>query len=129
MDTENEARAEVYRSILDLADTVLEGLEHIHRLAGEGNFNKTTVLYADVTTSFHEIKKGLLAHYPQFNGSELEKRMEKVAEQMNFLVLAFEGNEDVRPVEVLQLSLLPAYRRWQESLQENLSEHCRSTYH
>jgi len=129
MSKESEARTEVYRQILDLAGTVLEGLEHIHRLAGEGNFEKTTALYADVTRSFHEIKKGLLAHYRGFNGSDLEMRMEKVAEQMDYLVLAYEGDEAVRPVEVLQLSLMPAYRRWHESLQEALTEQCRSTYH
>jgi len=129
MSEESEARAEIYRQILDLAGTVLEGLEHIHRKAGEGNLEQTRELYADVTASFHEIKKGLLAHYPGFNGSEMEERMQKVAEQLDFLVLAYEGDEAARPVEILQLTLLPAYRRWQESLQEALGEHCRSTYH
>ncbi len=124
-----ENNVDVYRNMLDLAETTLEGLEHINTLIIEGRFEETVVLYTDVTSSVHEMKKALLAIWPDFDERELGIKSEKVIEAMKMMLAAYEGERDARPMEIMQFSLLPAYRRFYKTLQQELGEQCASAYH
>jgi len=45
------------------------------------------------------------------------------------VLAAYEGHKEVRPMEVMQFAMLPAYRRWHNRLQEELLEHCAPKMH
>ena len=119
-----DEKVDIYMRLLELAETTLEGIEHIYDRTMYGCFEDTSGLFTDVADSFHEIKKALLAYMPEYAENELDKISDEVIEGMKMLLLAYEGDQDVRPMVVLQFALLPAFRRWHVELQENLGQIC-----
>ncbi len=119
-----DEKINIFRTILALADTTLEGVEHIHRRTMEGRFEETAALFTDVADSFHEIKRALHVYYPDYTDSALNLIDRKVVKGMQLLLSAYEGDADVRPLVVLQFSLVPGFRRWLEALQEELNGLC-----
>ena len=45
---------------------------------------------------------------------------------MRLMLAAYEGEKDVRPIEILQFSLLPRYRSWQEALRDAMGPYTAS---
>ncbi len=119
----------VYRRVSNLSETTLEGLEHIYNLTMDGRFEETVVLYTDVATSFHEMQMALAVHLPEYEGSEMRKMADDVIAGMKLVLAAYENERDVRPMEVMQFAMLPAYRRWHEELQETLGLICAPSMH
>ncbi len=119
----------VYQNILNLADTTLEGLEHIQAMTNHGRFEDTMLLYTDVADSMHEIQTALAAVMPDYEQSDLQHATKGVVESMQMIMAAFEGDKDVRPMEVMQFAMLPAYQRWHGELQQELLEYCAPSMH
>lgn len=119
----------VYQHILELADTTLEGLKHIQARAMEGRFEDTMELYTDVADSMCQMQTALEAIVPDYEESEISKATAQVVESMQMVLAAYEGDKDVRPMEIMQFAMLPAYRRWHDRLQEELLEECAPKMH
>lgn len=119
----------VYKRILELADTTLEGVEHICAVAAEGSFEETVNLFTDVTECFHEMLNALAAVLDDYEKSELHARSEDVIKAMQQIMTAYEGDKNVDPVEVLHMYILPAYCRWYDELQSRLRESCAPKMH
>ncbi len=119
----------IYQRILDLSETNLEGLKHIQSMAMDGRFEETVTLYTDVANAMCEIQSALEAVYPDYEQSDLKNASERVVESMKLVLAAYEGEKDVRPMEVLQFAMLPTYNRWYDILQEELRETCASQMH
>ena len=119
----------VYQHILELADTTLEGLEHIQARTMEGCFEDTVDLYTDVADSMCQMQTALATVLPDYEESDLNTESDKVVESMQLVLAAYEGDKEVRPMEVMQFAMLPAYRRWHNQLQEELLENCAPQMH
>jgi hypothetical protein len=119
-----DKKINIYKTMLELADTTLEGVEHIHSRTMEKRFDETAELFTDVADSFHEMKKALHCYHPGYGESSLELLSKDVISGMQLLLSAYEGDADVRPMVVLQFSLVPGFRRWHEALQEELNGLC-----
>ncbi len=118
---------DIYKNILELSGTALEGVEHIHERAIMGYFGETAALFTDVADSFHEMKKALTCCLPDYAESELNRVAKDVVRGMQLLLTAYEGDKEVRPLVVLQFSLVPGFRRWHEALQKELNTLCASS--
>ena len=112
----NEGKREIMNRILELSDTTLEGLEHIKQRTMEGYFEQTTELFTDVMSAFHQMETALEPLLDDLETGELKAKTEELVQAMRLLLAAYEGEKDVRPIEILQFSLLPRYRSWQEAL-------------
>ncbi len=121
-----DEKIEIMKRILELAETTLEGLEHVSRRVQEGYFQDTTELFTDVVASIHEMEKALQPFLPELEENDLEKKNKELLQALRFLLAAYEGDQDVRPVEVLQFTLLPRYRAWQEELRGALGPYTAS---
>ena len=121
-----EMNLDVMKSILELSETTLEGLEHVRKRAMEGHFEKTAGLFTDIVESFHRMEAALQPYQTELKESGLEARTGEVVQAMKLMLAAYEGDKDVRPVEILQFSLLPRYRAWQEALRDALGPYTAS---
>ncbi len=119
-----DKRMDIYKSVLNLADTTLEGIEHVYQRTMDGRFDDTAEIFTDVADSFHEIKIALISYLPDYEKSDIDQSADEVVEGMKLLLLSYEGDQDVRPMVVLQFSLLPAFRRWHLALQKELGQIC-----
>ena len=125
----SDQKVVVYQHILELAETTLEGLEHIQARAMEGRFEDTADLYTDVADSMCHMQAALAAVVHDYEDSEISKATAPVVESMQLVLAAYEGEKDVRPMEVMQFAMLPAYRRWYARLQQELLEDCAPNMH
>jgi hypothetical protein len=119
-----DKKVDIYKTMLALSETTLEGIEHIHIRAKEGRFEETADIFTDVADSFHEMRKALLWYYPEFEESALDLITQEVVGGMQLLLAAYEGDKDVRPLVVLQFSLVPGFQRWHMALQLELNSLC-----
>lgn len=117
-------KVDIFKTILALAETTVEGVEHIYERTMEGQFEETAEIFTDVADAFHEMRMALLAYLPTYRGSDLEKITGEVTEGMKLMLAAFEGEHDVRPMVVLQFSLVPGFKKWHIALQEVLGASC-----
>jgi hypothetical protein len=117
-------KVDIFKTILTLAETTVEGVGHIYERTMEGHFEETAEIFTDVADAFHEIRMALLAYLPAYRGSDLEKITSEVTEGMKLMLAAFEGEHDVRPMVVLQFSLVPGFKKWHIALQEVLGVNC-----
>ena len=122
----DDNKVDVMNKILQLSDTALEGLEHIRKRAMEGHFEKTADLFTDIVESFYRMEAALQPYFPEFNETGLEQKTKDVVQGLKLMLAAYEGEKDVRPLEVLQFSLLPRYRAWQEDLRDALGPYTAS---
>ena len=122
----NEGKREIMNRILELSDTTLEGLEHIKQRTLEGYFEQTTELFTDVMSAFHQMETALEPLLDDLETGELKAKTEELVQAMRLLLAAYEGEKDVRPIEILQFSLLPRYRSWQEALRDAMGPYTAS---
>lgn len=119
-----DKRIDIFNSIICLAETTLEGVEHICQRTMDGYFEDTAGLFTDVADSFHEIRTALVSYFPDYESSRLNQETLHVVEGMKMILLAYEGESDVRPMVVMQFSLRPAFLQWHATLQEELRAIC-----
>ena len=117
-------KVDIFKTILNLAETTIVGVEYIFERTMEGRFDETTEIFTDVADSFHEMRMALLAYLPTYKSSELERITGEVTEGMKLMLAAYEGEHDVRPMVVLQFSLVPGFKKWHLALQEALGTVC-----
>jgi hypothetical protein len=112
---------ELARQIAELVDTAFEGLEHVHRQNMEGKFEQTIPLFTDVIEAFTEIEKILALNGLLDNpGDALTSSTQSLKDAFDWMTKAYEKRDNVRPLEIMQLTLLPRYKKWQEGLRERL---------
>jgi len=124
-----EKKSEIHKMIIDLGETTAEGLEHINNLTVGGRFEETAEMFTDVANSFHESEKALLVTFDGYQDSNLQAKGKKVTEAMQLMLQAYEGDREARPMEIMQFTLLPAYRRWQKEVLESIGDSAQSAYH
>lgn len=117
-------KVDVFKTILALAETTVEGVEHIYERTMEGQFEETAEIFTDVADAFNEMHMALITYLPKYRGSDLERVTGEVTEGMKLMLAAFEGEHDVRPMVVLQFSLVPGFKKWHIALQEVLGATC-----
>jgi len=121
-----EKKMDVMKRIVELSETTLEGLEHVRRRTMEGHFEETAVLFTDVVSSFYEMEKALLPYMEEFKETGLEQKAGEVIQGMKLMLAAYEKEKEARPLEILQFTLLPRYRAWQEELRAALAPYTAS---
>src|SRR5690606_24961537 len=119
---------EVIRWTLDLADTLQEGLQHIHQRQATGHRPEETIpLFTDVVEAFAEIENALQSPLLSLaSAAELTHRTNSLREGLDSMTSAYEGTSDVSPLATLQFTLLPRFQEWHRTLNEALRPHLAS---
>ena len=117
-----EKNNDVFVRILELCQTGLEGLEHIHKKTMEGQFEETAPLFRDVFSSFREIDNTLQTTLPQEKRNLLLPFTLSVVKAFKVMMEAYKQEQNIKPLEVLQFTLLPYYRKWVEEIEACLKK-------
>ncbi len=111
----------VAKRILELTDSGLQGLEYVHEQNMEGRLEQTASVFAHVVQAFSEIEQSLVGS--KVMCKELEEASNSLRDGLDWMTKAYEKQENIRPVEVMQLTLLPRYGAWMEELAKCLSQY------
>lgn len=117
---------EIMQKVTELSKTGLEALEHIQKRTMEGHFEETAPMFKDVFNSFTEIEKAIQPILPAIENNELNALTASLLEGFKLMLGAYKKEENMRPLEVMQFTLLPRYKKWQEELEESFSKYTAS---
>ncbi len=110
------------KRLLELAETGLEGLEHVRDQIGLGNYEQSMSVFTDVVHAFSEIEGVLRSTYPPEQGSDdLLSATDSLRDGFDWMVKAYE--EKGRLQEIMQLTLMARYKAWLKEVEQNLSQY------
>ena len=110
------------KKLVELAETGLEGLEYVKEQNGQGNFEQAMSVFTDVIHSFSEIENVLNTNQPECS-DDLTSATESLRDGFNWMVKAYESQEQGGTLGIMQLTLIPRYKSWQEELEKSLSRY------
>lgn len=122
-----EKQVEVIKRILELSQTGLEGLEYIKKRAMSGHFEETVDLFKDVFQSFNQINKAIQSLPPELeNNDTITSLSASLIEGFKLMLAAYKKEGNIRPLEVLQFTLIPCYQKWQSEIDKKLGKYTTS---
>ncbi|WP_134703682.1 hypothetical protein [Ammoniphilus sp. YIM 78166] len=114
-----EKYALVMRQTIDLADTCLEGMEHIHYRLRGGYFNETYVILGDVVEALHYMDKSFSLfgeELPSKAADPLKRFSKQVFKDLHHVIEAYEKGIAEDALDTIEFKLLPHYRKWKIEL-------------
>ena len=114
---------DIAEKLLELAETGLEGLDYVEGQNWQGNFGQAMSVFADVVHSFSEIENVLNTNQPQEGYADLASATTSLRDGFNWMVRAYESQEQGGTLGIMQLTLIPRYKNWQEELEKGLSRY------
>lgn len=119
----NSMNRDLVKRLLALAETGLEGLEYVKEQNGRGSFEQAMSVFTDVLHSFSEIENVLNTNQPEEGYADLATATESLRDGFNWMVKAYESQEQGGTLGIMQLTLIPRYKCWQEELEKSLSRY------
>ncbi|RYG71675.1 hypothetical protein EU245_13265 [Lentibacillus lipolyticus] len=113
-----EKYIDVMKETTVLLETVQEGLAHIQALLKQGKGEASITLFSNVVQAFSSMEQSVFQLPEELQPEEIMTRTEKVRHALDTTVEAYEAKEYVRVLEVMQFTLLPAFNRWNEALDQ-----------
>ena len=117
---------EVIRNILGLAETSMDGLNHIASRLGEGHFDSTVNLMEDVVEAVYHIESSINLFSNKLGPNSLEIATANLRLALGSVVHAYEHGQRAKALLFLKHNLIPAFTRWQEELNLCLSPYVAS---
>ena len=114
---------EIMRLSTDLAERCREGLKQIKAKLNEGGLEDTMAYFNHIANSFYNILESIQPVLGELSPNELESRSKSLHEAFGAAVKAYEAKDRDRALEVMQFTLIPAYKKWQEELDRCFRPH------
>lgn len=111
---------------LDLADTCLQGLEHVRLCMEEGRFEDGIIMLNDTVQGYFQMEKSISLLIARLPDNNIALSGEDLRKALNTLISEQEKGNRGKVLEQMQLSLLPAYKKWQAELNKSLSPYVAS---
>jgi len=106
----------IMKRTTELADTCLKGLEHIRSKLNQGEFNSTLMMFHDSANAFHQMQKSIQTVLKELPDNELELLSDSLRDTIELVVSTYEQEDRGKVLEILQFTLLPQYKKWQDEL-------------
>jgi hypothetical protein len=119
----NSMNRDLAKRLLELAETGLEGLEYVKEQNGQGSFEQAMSVFTDVLHSFSEIENVLNTNQPEEGYADLATATGSLRDGFNWMVKAYESQEQGGTLGIMQLTLIPRYKSWQEELEKSLGRY------
>ena len=117
---------QIASDIINLSDTIMEGLEHIKQRVLEGYLEDTYYLLEDIINAVASIHKATEQMLPVLG----ENRIEEYTQHINHLIDEMTNNYKEQRIEKAktdyQLVLIPAFKIWKNELEKCLSDYIAS---
>lgn len=108
----------VMKRILELTETMEEGLTHIRNQVNEGYFESSAPLVRDVVTAFASIERSLLSsseNLPQ----DVEVAFQNLRNGFDVLTESYEQGSRKKALEILHFNVLPVSKKWKAALEKS----------
>jgi len=117
---------QIASDIINLSDTIMEGLEHIKQRVSEGYLEDTYYLLEDIINAVASIHKATEQILPVMG----ENHIEEYTQHINHLIDEMTNNYKEQRIEKAktdyQLVLIPAFKKWKNELERCLSDYIAS---
>jgi hypothetical protein len=107
---------DVLKRSIELLETVHEGLLHILKKLNEGHFEDTIYLFEDAVEAFSVIERSLNVIPKDILNEDVTELTMKVKNVIELVVSAYELKDHAKVKEILQFSLIPRCKKWNETL-------------
>jgi len=107
---------DVLKRSTELLETVHEGLLHILKRLNDGHFEDTIYLFEDAVEAFSVIERSLNVIPKDLLNEDLGELTVKVKDAIELTVDAYELKDYAKAKEILQFSLIPRCKKWNEAL-------------
>ncbi|UNC91723.1 hypothetical protein [Candidatus Contubernalis alkaliaceticus] len=111
---------EVMKQIVELTDTMEEGLEHVKGQLDQRSPEKAIQLLFDTTNAFTHIEKAVQPILSEIPENNIQEKTDKLRSALSAMVGEYEGNSGLKGREILQFILEPAFKNWRFELKEVL---------
>lgn len=112
-----EKQIGIMKQSLELSETILEGLQHIQKLLGEGKFEQTIYLYEDVLLAFSAIEKSVEPLKDELNSETFNSATTNLKYIMELVVDHYEEKNYAKVQEVMQFTLVPQFKKVKQELE------------
>ncbi len=112
-----EKYVDVMKQSVELSDTLLEGLQHIQKLLGEGNAEQTIYMFEDVLLAYSTIEGSIEPIKEELKNEELTTSAIKLKQTLELVVSNYEAKDYNKVQEVIQFTLVPQVKKWKQQLQ------------
>ncbi|GLB60187.1 hypothetical protein [Cytobacillus sp. NCCP-133] len=113
-----EKYIEVMKKSQELAETVLEGLQHIQKLIGEGKHEQSILMFEDVLLAYTTIWRTIEPAIRELGNESIPVRQADVSKAAELVVSVFEEKNDAKVQEVLQFTLVPQFKKLKAELEQ-----------
>lgn len=114
----------IARQIIELSDTILEGLKEVCNYYRVGNDADSMVLFSDSLKAFAEISTELVSYgLLDDPDSELRRADETLKETYNLMLTNLENLWYEKYLDTMESIVIPSYIEWQKVLKPVLIKH------
>ncbi|MFB4165226.1 hypothetical protein ACE1TI_15790 [Alteribacillus sp. JSM 102045] len=112
-----EKQLPVIQKVLELSETMGEGLQHIQYLLNEGKIESALPLFEDVIYAFSVSEQSLQPVIESQHFDTIQAQHHTFRESLQYIVTILEKGEFEKGKEVLQFTLLPRWKKWSSTLE------------
>src|SRR5690606_25210259 len=106
------------KQTVGLAETCLEGIEHIKSRFNEGHFEDTIRLFRDSVEAYYHMERAIQALPKKLAANQLEERTESLRKAFEHVVSAYKKGDRGKAQEIIQFTLQPAFKKWKSELEK-----------
>ncbi|MCL7746704.1 hypothetical protein [Halalkalibacter alkaliphilus] len=111
-----EKQIEVMKQSVELSGTIVEGLEHIQKLIGEGKVQRTIYMFEDVLLAYSTIEKSIEPINSKLESEQLGLATTNLKQTLELVVESYEEKDYGKVQGILQFTLIPQVKKWREEL-------------
>ena len=115
-----EKYLDVVRRVLELSDTVLEGLRFVQARLDKGDFPGSFEMLHDVVSGINSMMGALQPLLEEELAETLVPLTDELNQAMDALVTAYERKQSLDAMQIMRINLVPAYLAWQAELNRQL---------
>ncbi|WHH61514.1 hypothetical protein [Petroclostridium sp. X23] len=109
---------EVIAQILDLLETMEEGMDYVKQKLEELNIEGTITVLTDLTSAFIEIEKSISSMLEKLPENKIIEKAGKLSTAFDIMVKEYESTNRQKVYEIMQFTLEPTFKNWKDELGE-----------
>ena len=111
---------EVAIQILELLETMEEGMDYIRAKLGELNIEETVTVLTDLITAFTEVEKSISSMMEELPENQIPQKDDELRIAFDTMVKEYETAKGQKAYKIMQFTLEPAFENWKEELENIL---------
>ncbi|MFZ4451050.1 hypothetical protein [Salibacterium aidingense] len=112
-----ENHLNIVRHVLDLYETIREGIDHTQSLLEQGKEEAAVRMFQDIVFAFSKIEEVQAPLLEEMEGpTAINAEHTNIRKHLDKVVQAFENQEFLKVKEILQFTLHPQWKIWNQTL-------------